>query len=82
MKRSPQEKFVTLFDTAKKCLLILDRLFADLEQGAILASDSKNVQDREHIVIGLYISVLGLIDYFHRFYQIILAMPLLNKDLP
>ena len=82
MKRSPQEKLVTLFDTAKKCLLILDRLFADLEQGAILASDSKNVQDREHIVIGLYISVLGLIDYFHRFYQIILAMPLLNKDLP
>ncbi|MCP4374285.1 MAG: hypothetical protein GY797_40205 [Deltaproteobacteria bacterium] len=40
MERSPQEKFVTLFDTAKKCLLILDHLYSDLEKGTALVSNS------------------------------------------
>ncbi len=33
IKRNPKEKFVTLYDTAKKCLLILDHLYIDMENG-------------------------------------------------
>lgn len=86
MKRTPEEKFVTLYQTAKKCLLIADRLFSDLENatnkissyriGEKVAIEKIDTKD----IIQAYIAAHGLIDYFHRFNQIILAMPLLNKQ--
>jgi len=36
-KRTPQEKFVGLYDTAKKCLLILDHLYRKIEEGSAAA---------------------------------------------
>jgi len=82
MKRAAQEKFVTLYDTAKRCLLILDHLFADLGKGTRLASEPGKVREDVTIITGLYISALGLIDYFHRFHEITQSMPLVKKDLP
>ena len=82
MMRNPQEKFVTLYDTAKKCLLILDHLYTDLENGTSLANDAAKVETDSSIVIKIYIAALGLIDYFHRFHEIVSAMPLIRKDMP
>ena len=80
MKRNPQEKFVILYDTAKKCLLILEHLYADFKSGTFQASDAAKVENDPSVVTQLYISALGLIDYFHRFYEIISAMTLIRKD--
>ncbi|HEB72010.1 MAG TPA: hypothetical protein ENI77_05260 [Nitrospirae bacterium] len=85
MKRNQQdqqEKFVTLYETAKRCLLILDHLYTDLENGTSLASDATKVENDSSIVPGIYIAALGLIDYFHRFNGIVSAMPLIRKDRP
>lgn len=82
MERKPQEKFVTLYDTAKKCLLILDHLYSDLEKGTFLANDATKVETDSSIVTEIYIAALGLIDYFHRFHEIVSAMPLIRKDQP
>lgn len=82
MKRDPQEKFVILYDTAKKCLLILDHLYADFENGTLQAKDAAKVENAPSVVTEIYISALGLIDYFHRFHEIISAMTFIRKDLP
>ena len=82
MKRNPQEKLVILYDTAKKCLLILDHLYADFENGTLQAKDSAKVETDPSVVTEIYISALGLIDYFHRFHEIISAMTLIRKDRP
>lgn len=81
-KRSPQEKFVTLYDTAKKCMLILNHLLLKIDKGCLAAEDSEKVKQDAGIVIELYIDVLGLVDYLHRFHEIVSAMPLLRKDTP
>jgi hypothetical protein len=82
MKQNPQEKFVILYDTAKKCLLILDHLFADFEHATLQAENPTKVENDPSIVTEIYISALGLIDYFHRFHEIVSAMTLIRKDRP
>lgn len=82
MKRNPQEKFVVLYDTAKKCLLILDQLYIDLENGTHQATNTDMVNNDPSVVTKIYISALGLVDYFHRFHEIVSAMPLIRKDQP
>ncbi len=82
MKRNPQEKFVVLYDTAKKCLLILDCLYCDFQNGTNKAIDAELVNNDPSIVTRTYISALGLIDYFHRFHEIVSALPLIRKDQP
>lgn len=82
MKRNPQEKFAVLYDTSKKCLLILDHLYTDLENGILQANNTTKVKDQPSIVTEIYITALGLIDYFHRFHEIISAMTLIRKDQP
>lgn len=77
-----QNKFVILFDTAKKCLLILDRLYIDFEKDILRISDNITIEKDPSSIIEIYISALGLIDYFHRYQQIISAMPLIRKDQP
>ena len=44
MRRNTKEKIVTLYDTAKKCLLILDHLYIDLENGISLANDAPKIE--------------------------------------
>lgn len=82
MKRNPQEKFVVLYDTAKKCLLILDHLYANLENATNQAIDATKIKQDLSIVTNIYISALGLIDYFHRFHEVVAAMTLIRKDRP
>jgi len=82
MIRNPQEKFITLYDTAKKCLLILDHLYSDFEKATLLAIDPKKIKADSSIVTEIYIAALGMIDYLHRFYEIICAMPLIRNDQP
>ena len=71
-----------LYDTAKKCLLILDHLYSDFEKGTLQARDGDRVKNDPSVAIEIYISALGLIDYFHRFHEIISAMTLIRKDRP
>jgi hypothetical protein len=71
-----------MYDTAKKCLLILDHLYADLKNGTHQATDADIVNNEPSVVTEIYISALGLIDYFHRFHEIISAMTLIRKDQP
>ncbi len=80
MKRNPKEKFVTLYDTAKKCLLILDHLYGNFESKLSIVTDESKVETEPSIVTEIYISALGLIDYFHRFNEIVSAMPLIKND--
>lgn len=58
-------KYITLYETAKRCVLILDHLFYDFTEGTRVLSQPNHVQPNEAIIIRLYISALGLIDYFH-----------------
>jgi hypothetical protein len=77
--RSIQEKYVTLFDTAKRCLLIVDQLYADLtKQLDALAEFDAGKQDQA-TVVRLFVSAHGLIDFIHRYSEVIQAMPLLSK---
>ncbi len=81
-RQKAQEKFVILYDTAKKCLLILDQLYNEFEH-AILKASNQDMHDIDpSIAPKIYISALGLIDYFHRFHEIISATPLLSKKKP
>lgn len=82
MKEKVNEKFVILYDTAKKCLLIVDHLFSALEQSTLQAEDSVKVTENNSVVPEIYISALGLIDFFHRFNEIISTMPLISKKQP
>jgi len=83
MKRNPQEKFVTLYDTAKKCLLIVDRLYEQIEKTTLLAVEPAKIEAADSsVVTDIYIAALGLVDYLHRFHQVVRAMPLLRNDLP
>ncbi|MCD4812965.1 hypothetical protein K8S19_04670 [bacterium] len=81
-RRTPQEKYVILFDTAKKCLLILDQLYIGFEKAMIQATDDSKVAIDSTIVIRSYISAHGLVDYFDRFYEIIKVIPLIPKKHP
>jgi len=80
MRRDPKDKFVTLYDTAKKCLLILDHLFDIFESRLSLVTDAPKVEADPSILTEIYIAALGLIDYFHRFNEIVSAMPLIRND--
>lgn len=80
MKRDPKEKFVTLYDTAKKCILILDRLYGNFESKLSIVNEESEVKAEPSIITDIYISALGLIDYFHRFNEIVSAMLLIRND--
>jgi hypothetical protein len=58
MKRSPQEKFVVLYDTAKKCLLILDHLYTNLENGTNQAIDADKIKNDLSIVTSVVLLTL------------------------
>ena len=70
MARTPQQKFVTLFETAKKALLIIDRLYYSLEKSSALVSSTNEFPSTSPNIIDLYICTLGLVDYLNRFYTI------------
>jgi hypothetical protein len=77
--RTPQQKLVTLFETAKKALLIIDHLYDNLENSSSLVASTNEFPSTSPIIIDLYICALGLVDYLNRFYEVVQAMPLLKK---
>lgn len=81
-KRDDGQKFATLFEAGKKCCLILDHLYSEIELTAQQASDRATLEADPLVVPKLNIAALGLVDYLHRFHEIITAMPFLTKDMP
>lgn len=80
MQRSRAEKFVTLFDTAKRVSLMIDRLYGRLEgYTSTLAANSEDRGFGDN-VIDLFITVHGLVDHLNRFLEIAQAMPILKKS--
>jgi len=77
--RTIPEKYVTLFDTAKRCLLIIDQLYADFTQGLDSLTENDGEKQDQSKIIRLYACAHGLIDFCHRYMQVIEAMPLLSK---
>ncbi len=80
--RSPGHRFATLFDTAKRCLILIDRLYSETEECLRQLGDAANVPEKSQIAVRLYASVFSIIDFGHRFDQIVDAMPLLPKKRP
>ena len=80
--RSQGHRFATLYDTAKRCLIIMDQLFADLEDLLRKVNDTVYLQSNPDITVRIYICVFSMIDFANRFDQIVDAMPLLSKRRP
>jgi hypothetical protein len=80
--RSPGHRFATLYDTAKRCLIIVDEVYSDLEKHLESIRDTGNTMNKSQIGIKIYMCVFSFIDFGHRFVQIVDAMPLLPKKRP
>jgi len=80
MKRKAEEKNVVLFDTAKRCLLIMDHLYAELKRMTSETEVAVIANAPSGNAVELYVTALSLVDYFHRFREIISAMTVIRKD--
>jgi hypothetical protein len=80
-ERSPGHRFATLFDTAKRWLILIDSFYSETEECFRLLADSANLPNASQVAVGLYASVFSIIDFGHRFDQIVDAVPLLRKKL-
>jgi hypothetical protein len=78
-KRSPGQRFATLFDTAKRCLILIDTAYTESEECLRLLANGESTLNKSQITVKLYLSVFSIIDFGHRFDQIVDAMPLLSK---
>jgi hypothetical protein len=83
MNRTPQEKFVLLFETAKRSLLasemLLSRMSVDLTALEPDIGASINIGSR---AISPLLSAVAFIDFSHRFGSVVDALPLINKTAP
>ena len=80
--RSPGHRFATLYDTAKRCLIILDALYLELERHLQAIADPNGIADKSAVAVGIYTCVFSIIDFGNRFVQIVDAMPLISKKQP
>lgn len=80
MKRSPQEKYVLLFEAMKRSLLAADHLFSrlDSELSALEAHIDGQQDLKEQAILPLLTSI-SFIDFAHRFRFIADALTLINK---
>jgi hypothetical protein len=80
MSRSPQEKFVLLFETAKRSLLAAEMLLHQMSTDlAALEGDIDRSIDVEERAISPLLSAVAFIDFAHRFGSVVDALPLINK---
>ncbi|GAB3095572.1 hypothetical protein GCM10027159_13710 [Lysobacter terrae] len=80
MTRSPQEKFVLLFETARRSLLASDLILARLTQElAALEPDIQSKVDIQGRAASPLLAAVALIDFSHRFGSVVDALPLINK---
>lgn len=83
MSRPPNEKFVLLFEAAKRSFLmaeiLVDRLRHELAVVESLIRSSTEVG--QHIAPAL-LSCVAFVDFAHRFGELVDQLPLLRKDAP
>ena len=83
LDRKPEEKFLLLFEAAKRSLLtsdiLLKRIKVQLKD--FESSIDNNVDLGDKIAMPL-IEVSALVDYSNRFYSIVDALPLIRKKAP
>lgn len=72
-----QLKYVRLYETAKYCMLVIDSVYGKLENN--ISDLNKNTDEKAQKVSELYIDIYSLIDFYHRFDQIIDALPLITN---
>lgn len=72
-----QIKFIRFYETAKKCLILIDKVYSRIEENILGLESDKN--DKESMTCELYIDLFTFIDFAHRFLQIIDSIPLLSK---
>ncbi len=77
--RTPGHRFATLYDTAKRCLLVLDQLYSELGTNLEKLAEHNQTALESQITVKLYSGIFSIIDFAHRFIQIIDSMPLLSK---
>ncbi|MFN7488807.1 MAG: hypothetical protein ACK5QK_03670 [Chryseotalea sp.] len=83
LDRKPEEKFLLLFEAAKRSLLTLDILFNRIKvQLRDFESSIDNNTDLGDKIAMPLIEVSALVDYSHRFYSIVDALPLIHKKAP
>lgn len=83
MNRTPQEKFVLLFETVKRSLLAADFLLRRIsEELRVLEADIDQQIDVEDRAIPPLLSAVAFIDFAHRFGSVADALPLVKKDAP
>jgi hypothetical protein len=85
MSRRPDidQKFIWLFEAAKRSLLIFDRmharLWSDLRQMEPMILERQPIDE---LVQDALIAAVTLVDFAHRFAQLIDALPYVNKRAP
>lgn len=83
MYRTPQEKFILLFEAAKRSLLaaemLLQRLAAEVAGLSKDIDQSVDIQDR---AVQPLLSAVAFIDFAHRFGSVVDSLPLISKKAP
>jgi hypothetical protein len=81
--RRPEEKFVLLFEAAKRSLLATQRLFQRLIQDlAELEPELDQGVDVGEKAVSPLLSAVTFVDFAHRYGAIVDALPLLRKSSP
>lgn len=83
MSRTPQEKYVLLFEAMKRSLLAADMLLQRLaSEVSALENDIDLRIDIEGRAVLPFLSAVAFVDFAHRFGSIVDALPLINKRAP
>jgi hypothetical protein len=81
--RTPDEKYILLFEAAKRSLLAAQVLFERLsDELTHLASDFSDGVDIQDHAVPTLLSAVAFIDFAHRFGSIVNSLPLINKSAP
>lgn len=83
MSRSPQEKYVLLFEAMKRSLLAADILLQRLvSEVSALERDIERHVDIEGRAAFPLLNAVAFVDFAHRFGSIVDSLPLINKRAP
>jgi len=83
MTRTPQDKYILLFETAKRSLLAADVLMQRIasELSSMETDIAQGVQI-DGAAISPLLSCVAFVDFAHRFSSVVDALPLINKKAP
>lgn len=75
-----QNKFVRLYDVAKRCLILIDVVYNNIEKNIGLLTNKDSELNTESIIYELYLDAFSFVDFTNRFQQTIKSMTLLSKN--